>query len=113
MVKKGSIYRVAFLNHGHLYEVYAKEVRVSDMPGFIEVTSFVFDEQQLVADTAEEKLKMEFAEVVRSFIPVHAMVRIDEVSKKGIVRIIDLGPAVSNVHSFPVGVLKDKPDNND
>lgn len=103
MAKKDTIYKVIFLNHGHLYEIYAKEIRQSTLQGFVEVATLVFDEQQLVQDEAEERLKAEFAEVTRSFIPIHAMVRVDEVNKKGAVKIIDLGAVVSNVHHFPLG----------
>lgn len=103
MGTKGTIYKVIFLNHGHLYEIYAKDIRQSALQGFIEVAALVFDEQQLVQDEAEERLKTEFAEVIRSFIPLHAMVRIDEVNKKGVAKIIDLGPVASNVHHFPIG----------
>jgi len=103
MAKKDTIYKVIFLNHGHLYEIYAREIRQSTLQGFIEVAALVFDEQQLVHDDAEERLKAEFAEVTRSFIPLHAMVRIDEVGKKGAVRILDLGSVVSNVHHLPIG----------
>ncbi|SRR5690625_1075952 len=101
MKEKQRLYRVIFLNHEHRYEVYAQEVNASAVPGFVEVASLVFDESPLVNHGEEEPLKEEFGNVVRTLIPVHAVLRVDEVNKKGIAKVVDLGPRVSNVHYFP------------
>ncbi len=37
----------------------------------------------MIVDPSEEKLKNEFSEVKRSFIPMQSIVRIDEVEKEG------------------------------
>ena len=85
-----SIYKVIFLNQNQVYEVYAKHVYQSDMYGFIEIEAFVFGERsQMIVDPAEERLKNEFAAVSRSYIPMHALIRIDEVEKEGIAKISD------------------------
>ena len=85
-----SIYKVIFLNQNQVYEVYAKHVYQSDMYGFIEIEAFVFGEHsQMIVDPAEERLKNEFAAVSRSYIPMHALIRIDEVEKEGIAKISD------------------------
>ncbi len=85
-VKK--IFKVTFLNKGEIYEVYAEEVYQSDLWGFIEIEDFVFGERsQMVVDPSEEKLKAEFKGVKRSFIPMQAIIRIDEVEKEGIAKI--------------------------
>ena len=74
------IYKVIFLNQNQVFELYAKQIYQSDLYGFIEVEEYVFGERsQIVVDPAEEKLKSEFAGVKRSYIPMHAIVRIDEV----------------------------------
>ncbi|NQD37048.1 DUF1820 family protein [Permianibacter sp. IMCC34836] len=97
------LYRVIFLNQGQHYELYARYVYQSDMWGFVEIEELVFGERsQLLVDPAEEKLKNEFDGVRRSYIPAHAIVRIDEVSKVGEARITD-GKG-ENVTPFPAGM---------
>lgn len=79
------IYRVSFYNQETLYEIYARNVCESNMMGFIEIESFVFGETtSLLVDPSEERLKNEFAEVKRTYIPMHSILRIDEVSKQGV-----------------------------
>lgn len=97
---KDPIYKIIFVNQGQVYEVYARYVYQSDLMGFIEIEEFVFGEKsQVIVDPAEEKLKTEFSEVKRSFIPLHAVVRIDEVEKEGVCKISDARG--SNVMVFP------------
>lgn len=96
------LYRVIFLNQGQHYELYARYVFQSDMWGFVEIEELVFGERsQLLVDPAEEKLKTEFDGVRRSYIPTHSIVRIDEVSKVGEVRITEANG--ENVTPFPAG----------
>ncbi|SEQ42135.1 hypothetical protein SAMN04488038_106123 [Solimonas aquatica] len=84
------LYRVSFMNKGQVYEIYAREVSHGAMLGFVEIGKLVFGEQStLVVDTSEEKLKQEFAGVERFYVPVHAVVRIDEVNKQGPSRIVE------------------------
>lgn len=96
------MYKVVFLNHGQLYELYAKQVQQSDIPGFIEITGFVFADDGLAPNEEVEKIKAEFVNVTRSLVPLHAMQRIDVVNKEGVAKIVDLGPLVSNVHTLPL-----------
>jgi len=85
------IYKVIFHNQNQVYELYARAIYQSDMYGFIEVEEFVFGERaQLVVDPSEEKLKSEFASVTRSYIPMHSIVRIDEVEKEGNGKIVEV-----------------------
>ena len=54
------------------------------MYGFVEIETWLFGERsQLLVDPAEEKLKNEFAGVTRSYIPMTAIIRIDEVEQQG------------------------------
>lgn len=93
------LFRITFLNKGQIYEVYAKEVYQSDLWGFIEIEGLIFGERsQMVVDPGEEKLKNEFAGVTRSFIPMQAIVRIDEVEKEGVATI----SKGDNVAPFPI-----------
>lgn len=83
-----SIYKVIFLNQNQVFEIYAKHIYQSDMYGFIEIEEFVFGERtQMIVDPSEEKLKNEFSSVKRSYVPMHSLVRIDEVEKEGVPKI--------------------------
>jgi hypothetical protein len=93
------LFRITFLNKGQVYEVYAREVYQSDLWGFIEIENFVFGERnQVVVDPSEEKLKTEFLGVKRSFIPLQAIIRIDEVEKEGVATI----SKGDNIAPFPI-----------
>lgn len=96
------LFRVTFLNKGQVYEVYCREVFQSDLYGFIEIEDFLFGERsQVVVDPAEEKLRTEFAGVKRSFIPLQAIVRIDEVEKEGVATI----SKGDNIAPFPLQIV--------
>ena len=86
------IYRVVFRSLNEVYEVYVRNFYQSDIHGFIELEDYLFGERsQVVVDPTEEKLKGELSGVMRSFIPFHAIVRIDEVKQQGTARISDIG----------------------
>jgi hypothetical protein len=96
-------YKVIFLNQGQVYEIFARAIYQSEMYGFIEIEEFVFGERsQLLVDPAEERLKNEFAGVKRSYIPMHAIVRIDEVEKEGSAKISEFKGS-DKVAQFPYG----------
>jgi len=79
-----SVYKIIFIQLGEIYEVFAKQIYQSDMNGFIEVEEYIFNkDKQLVVDPSSEKLKNEFSEVERSYIPINAILRIDEVKEGG------------------------------
>lgn len=82
------LYRVVFHNQGKVYEVYARKVTQGALFGFVELEGLVFGERAgVVVDTAEERLKAEFGDVKRTHVPMHAVIRIDEVAKQGTARI--------------------------
>ena len=96
------IYKIIFLNQGQVFEMYAKHIYQSDLWGFLEVEEFIFGNRtQVVVDPSEEKLKSQFQEVIRSFIPLHSIVRIDEVNQLGTAKISE-AKQTGNVMSFPV-----------
>lgn len=102
MADSSPLYKVIFLNQSKVYELYAKAIYQSEMYGFIEVEEFVFGERsQMIVDPGEEKLKSEFSGVSRSFIPMHAVIRIDEVEKEGVGKISDAS-GNGNVAAFPL-----------
>jgi len=99
---KESLYRLAFISKGEIYEMYVKQLYQSDLYGFVEVEEFVFGNRaQVVVDPAEEKLKAEFAGVKRSFIPLQAILRIDEVEQVGTPKITTMNGGT--VTQFPGG----------
>jgi hypothetical protein len=100
------LYKVTFLNQGQVYEIYAKKVAQGGLLGFVEVEGIVFGQKTtVVVDPGEERLKLEFEGVKRSYIPMHAVVRIDEVDKQGPSRISEVAKT-SNVAAFPVPLFK-------
>ena len=96
-----SVYKVIFQNGNQVFEVFARQIYQSDMWGFIEVEEFVFGERsKIVVDPGEERLKNEFNGVKRSYIPLQAVIRIDEVDKEGSGKVSDAQGA-GNIASFP------------
>lgn len=90
-VAKKRLYKVIFSNQGKVYEVYARRVSQGSLYGFVEVEQLVFGEKSLVViDPTEERLRTEFDGVRVSHIPMHSVIRIDEVEKHGVAKIISL-----------------------
>ncbi|MCY1529439.1 hypothetical protein D9M68_645830 [compost metagenome] len=82
--------------------MYAKQIYQSDLWGFLEVEEFVFGERtQMVVDPSEEKLKAQFEGVTRSFLPMHSIIRIDEVERLGTPKISE-AKGSGNVMPFPM-----------
>ena len=101
-MSKDPIYKVIFFNQGQVFELYVRSVYQSDLMGFLEVEEFVFDERsKMIVDPGEEKLKNEFASVKRSYIPLHSIVRIDEVDKEGACKVTDVKGGNVTPLSFP------------
>ncbi len=97
------LYKVIFMSQGQVYEVYARSVSHGDLFGFIEVEELLFGERSsVVVDPSEERIKSEFAGVKRTYLPMHAIIRIDEVEKEGASKISKLEGG--NVTQFPVPV---------
>ena len=95
------IFKVLFVNQGKVYEVYARKVSHGGLFGFIEVEELVFGERSsVVLDPSEERIKSEFAGVNRTYLPLHSVLRIDEVKKQGVSKISTFEGA--NVTQFPM-----------
>lgn len=100
---KRLLYKVIFVNQGKVYEIYARSVGQGSLFGFVEVEELVFGERTtVVVDPSEERLKSEFETVKRTYIPMHAVIRIDEVEKQGLSKISAIDG--SNVSPFPMPV---------
>jgi len=105
------IFRIMFVNQGKIYEVYARKVNHGELFGFIEVEELLFGERStVVVDPTEEKIKAEFNEVKRTYLPLHAVLRIDEVKKHGQAKIVALEG--SNISQFPVPLYTPGGDSN-
>lgn len=95
------VFRITFVNQGKVYEIYAKRVQQGELYGFVELVDLLFeDSSTMLVDPSTERLKSEFKGVGRTIIPIHAVIRIDEVEKEGPGKIHDLGDK-SNVTVFP------------
>ncbi|MGA8260163.1 MAG: DUF1820 family protein [Arenicellales bacterium] len=104
MSDKKSIYRVVFHSQGNVIELYARDVSQTGLYAFVEVGDLIFGERsKLVVDPSEEQLKNQFAGVKRTYLPLHAVIRIDEVEKEGSAKILSTGEDKSSkVTPFPV-----------
>ena len=79
--------------------------------GFIEVEELLFGERSsVVLDPSEERIKSEFSGVKRTFLPMHSILRIDEVKKHGTAKITVLeSGAAANVAQFPIPMYSTPP----
>jgi hypothetical protein len=91
MSKRKPLYKVVFLNQGKVYEIYAAGVNQGGLFGFVEVEGLLFGTKGgVVVDPNEEALEREFEGVERTYIPLHAVIRIDQVQERGSAKIIPL-----------------------
>ena len=96
------IFKVIFLSQGQVSEIFAQSIYQSELWGFLEIEEIIFGERnQIVVDPSEEKLKSQFEGVIRSYIPMQAIVRIDEVERLGVAKISE-ATGGSNIMTFPV-----------
>jgi len=95
------IYKIVFANQGKIYEIYARQVSHGELFGFVEVEELIFGERSsVVVDPSEERIKTEFAGVKRTYIPMHSILRIDQVEKHGVSKISPVEGG--NVTQFPM-----------
>jgi hypothetical protein len=96
-----AIYKIIFLNQGKVYEIYARNVSHGSLFGFIEVEKLVFGARStVVVDPAEERIQSEFAGVKKTYLPLHSVLRIDEVDKQGVSKVTNVEGG--NVAQFPM-----------
>lgn len=100
------IYRVVFAQNDKLYEVYSRYLTEESLMGFIEIEELLFHDvsSSIVIDPNEEKLRAEFKDVKRSYIPLHTILRIDEVIKEGSAKMTPSGKSIEkkgNVSHLP------------
>ncbi len=97
------IYKIVFMNQGKIFEIYARHVSHGALFGFVEVEKLIFGARStVVVDPSEERIQSEFAGVTRTYLPLHSIIRIDEVEKQGVGKVSDVEGG--NVTPFPMPV---------
>lgn len=83
-MSKNLLYKLAFYQNNRIYELYCRQVNSSHLYGFIEARELVFEtDTSLVVDPTEERLREEFADVDVLHLPMHSVVRVEQVNKRG------------------------------
>ena len=97
------LYKVTFLDAGKVYELYARRVAASALWGFTEVADLVFDVGEgVVVDPTEERLRDEFADTRVLHLPMHSVIRVEEVDRKSALTIRDAATGDRVVTPFPL-----------
>lgn len=98
-----TIYRILFHHQNQSFELYARQIYQSELGGFVEIEDLIFqtDANSLLVDPSVEKLKNEFAQTKRSFIPIYNIIRIDEVDKVGVSKIKLVDKDTPRITPFP------------
>lgn len=98
-----TLYKVTFLSNGKVYELHARHVAASEVWGFTAIGDLVFDADgaSLVIDPIEERLRDEFANTKVLHLPMHAIVRIEEVRQRGQLAIRDAATG-EKITPFPL-----------
>jgi len=91
LVAAKRVYRIRFQSEGKLVELYARQVTQGALFGFVEVAQLVWGSRsEVIIDPSEQELRNEFEGVQRIHVPLHAVVRIDEVEKGGTAKVVAL-----------------------
>ncbi len=96
-----TLYKVAFINQEEAYEIYAAKVYQADLFGFIAIEEINFGRaspDSLVVDPSEERMRREFRDVKRLFVPMHSIIRVEEVEKTGAAKITAISDKVAQLH---------------
>lgn len=100
-----TLYKVTFLNHGKVYELYARHAAASHLWGFTEIGELQFElHDGLVVDPTEERLRDEFGTTRMLHLPMQSILRIEEVERKGQSAIRDAQTGERVVTPFPLPV---------
>ena len=97
------LYRVVFRQHDKVCTLYSRFISEENLMGFIELDEITFSDNTsgIVIDTSEEKLKEEFSGVKRCYLPMHSILRIDEVTAVGVSSVVEDSDSTGNVSHFP------------
>ena len=105
------VYKIVFMNKGKIYEIFARTIHQGELYGFVEIEDLIFQNtSSVLVDPSEEKLRDEFKGVRRTYIPMHSVIRIDEVGKEGQGKILDIDEGASNITHFPTSIYSPEKD---
>jgi hypothetical protein len=98
------LHRIRFMNEGKIFELYARQVTQGALFGFVEISELVWGKKSdVIIDPSEQDLRNEFAGVSSVQVPIHSVVRIDEVEKGAGGKILSIsGGAEKATSSFPI-----------
>jgi hypothetical protein len=99
-----NLFRIRFYHEDKVCVIYARFLATEAVFGFLEVEDIVFQKRESdIVDPTEEKLRAMFEDVVCTYIPLQAVIRIDEVKNLGAGKVIDLpeGASTKNMRPFP------------
>lgn len=98
-----TLYKVTFLAQGKSIELHARQVSSGELWGFVSVGELVFDPpgEARVVDPTAERLREEFGDTRVLHLPLHAVVRIEEVTRCGPLAIRDAASG-DKVTPFPL-----------
>ncbi|HEX4961166.1 MAG TPA: DUF1820 family protein [Thermoanaerobaculia bacterium] len=103
---KERIFKIVFLNQGNVVELYARQVAQGSLFGFVEVEDLVFGSRsEVVVDPSEESLRSEFGQAKRLYLPMHAILRIEEVENEGVARMRSVKGEEAIVRAFPMPIF--------
>jgi hypothetical protein len=79
------MFKVSFLNQGKVYELFCEKVGGSDLSyGFVEISGLIFEsDDSVVIDPTEERMREEFEDVEVLHVPMHSVIRVEQVKKRG------------------------------
>lgn len=102
-MRKTQLYKVIFLSQGKSIELFARHVASSSLWGFTEIGELVFDPpgEGIVVDPSEERLREEFKDTTMLHVPMHAIVRVEEVARRGVAAIRDAASG-DKIMPFPL-----------
>lgn len=97
------LFRLQFQYQDKVYVVYAGRVESSAIWGFVEVGELDFDIREgVLVDPAEERLREEFADTRSLHLPMHSVLRIEEVVRRGSAAIHEAAEPGRVVTPFPM-----------
>jgi len=88
-MSKAILYKVIFLNHGKVYELFASGVTSSGLYGFVEISELQFSDEGVVIDPTEDRIREEFADSEVLHLPMHSVLRVEQVKARGQCKIRD------------------------
>jgi|GEM_PF-3381178 len=80
------VYRTVFTHLDQVYTLYSQGISEETLVGFIEVDGILSMAQDIVMSTenqeAHEVFRQQLQSIKRTYVPMHAVVRIDEMTRK-------------------------------